>query len=969
MLHTYNPFLVFTSLVISFAAAWLALEFSSRVHAQTSLRRRAVWLLLGSCVLGMGIWAMHYVGMLAFQVPFPMLYDWPTVVVSLFAAVASSGIALYLVSRPVMRLWQLVFGSLCMGGGIAGMHYIGMAAMRMPCETHYQAPLVILSVVLAVVICCVALRICYAARADRDLWSLKRLSSALLMGAAIPSMHYIGMAALRMEPMHDAMAVQTGSNVVHVGSLGTICLVIGALIIMALAVFLSALNRRALSQEEQIAQQSREQSELDQYQRRLLQAFSGLGVGAWECDPATGLFVADAALRSMFEIPEETAAIPRELWRSRVHPDDHVELDRRWRAALLESSSYENEYRVLRTDRGYCRFRTVATIERDKDGNAQRVVGMTWDVTAEHEQRRALLDERERFQRTLEAVGDAVISVNESGAIDYVNPAAAALFALQPDECTGKPLMQVLTTEDENTGKARTNPVTRCREQGGRLFCEDGVLVNHLGRRYNISKQVTLLENDHAVITIQDITAQRTAARALEFAATHDALTELPNRAAFDARLQQLWNGERNNGRVHCLCLLDLDRFKIINDTSGHLAGDALLKQVVRLLRQHLNSGDMLARMGGDEFLFLFQDTNSNRVRVWAQRVLAALERMRFEWQGKPYAVTASIGVVEFDENTASRESLISEADIAMFTAKHNGRNQMGVYQDGGAVLKEMETLGELRLALEQQRFELHAQPIVPVHNTGDQSYFELLVRMRDASGGLVPPAVFIPAAEKYGVMRDLDRWIIRHALESYSRHPFLGDLRFSINLSGQSLSHPELWPFVYEEFRRTAVPPQTITFEVTETGLIENMETAEAFLQQARRLGCRVALDDFGSGLSSLGYLKRFTLDYLKLDGSFVKQMCSSKLDQAIVRSAAQIAHTMNAVSIGECAEDAATVEKLGELGVNLVQGWATGKPRLLQEVLQEHAQQARPAVRRQEQAVPELLSVPTGVTRLAFA
>ncbi len=673
---------------------------------------------------------------------------------------------------------------------------------------------------------------------------------------------------------------------------------------------------------------------------RLVQAFRQAGISAWECDPKTGLFRSDDDLRVLFETTEYPGPVPREVWRERVHPDDREPSDRRWKAALADGPVYENEYRVVRSSGAVRVYRTVASITRNAAGEATLVTGMTWDVTEEREQQRAFMQRQERFERTLEAIADGVIAVDTNQSVVYVNPVAARMLALPRAECLGRPLTNIFFTEHELTGQSRGNPVERCRANGGSPITEDGILVGHSGARYNIRKHVTLLEDGGGVITFHDITGDRLSAKALQYAATHDPLTGLPNRVAFEAHLGKVWKNERQPGRTHSLCLLDLDRFKIINDISGHIAGDALLRQVVHLLKAQVPEGDMLARIGGDEFLVLLSDTDLDQAQAWARDVMSAIEKMRFAWEGKNYAVTVSAGLVQFDSETPSSDTLISEADVAMYSSKCNGRNQAAVFQeDGGAALREMETLTQLRSALEEDRFELHAQPIVSVCSTEEKSYFELLVRMRDTSGALVQPNLFIPAAEKFGMMRELDRWVIRNALQVYSGHPSLGNLRFAINLSGQSLSDVGLWAFVRAVFQKTGVPPETITFEVTETSIIDNITVATTFLQEVRQLGCRVALDDFGTGMSSLSYLKQFAMDYLKIDGSFIKQLGDSPLDQSIVRATSEIARTMQVITVGECAEDMRTVELLQELGVNLVQGWATGHPQLLQEVLCEHA------------------------------
>ena len=344
--------------------------------------------------------------------------------------------------------------------------------------------------------------------------------------------------------------------------------------------------------------------------------------------------------------------------------------------------------------------------------------------------------------------------------------------------------------------------------------------------------------------------------------------------------------------------------------------------------------------MGGDEFLLLFTDTEIREAELLSRRLLQAVEDLRFTWEHRTYSATVSIGLVGIDGAPRSLESLISHADVAMYTAKRKGRNQLTVYQgsDGEAVvnLQEMEMVAGLRSALDENRFELHAQPIVPASGKEAAPYFELLIRMTDKAGKLVPPSTFIPAAESYGMMQAIDRWVIRNALAAYAPTFKAGkNMRFAVNVSAESLSDPTLWAFVHEEFQRSGVPPAAITFEVTESGMIQNLDTAATFLKQAKQAGSRVALDDFGTGMSSLSYLKQFSLDVIKIDGSFVRNLCSTPLDQTIVEAIAKIARSMGASTVAECTEDMETVNLAATLGVDYVQGWATGRPQPLAVVL----------------------------------
>ena len=937
MAYHYDPTLVLVSLLISVLASWMALELSSRVYVRQGQASRWYWLAAGSLVMGTGIWAMHYVGMLAYRVDMRVTYHWPTVLLSFMAAVLASASALYLVTRRTMTWLLSLFGGLIMGGGIGAMHYIGMAAMRMPCSKAYDARLVSLSVLLAVCISIAAIRICYALRSEVNSWSGKRLGASLLMGSAIPTMHYVGMAAVHMQ---GAAGQVNNRATVEVSALSTIGISVAVILFLAFAMLGAALDRRLMGFQSQMKYKEDAHELLSTYQKRLMNAYRRQGVGSWSCDPKTMLFHVDPSLRPMYDMEDDGQLIPREEWLKRVHADDKQLLGERWQRALAGEGHYENEYRVVHKDGTIRHCRTVAVIARDSEGHPNHVEGMTWDVTLERKQQREAEEQAERFHMTLEAIGEGVLSVDQEHRILYANPVACQLIGWTAVESLNRPLMEVFCTQDEQTGQPRTNPVLRCIEQGGTLLGEDGILVSRDGSKCNIRKHVNLIGSQGAaVITFQDVTAARRLEQELVTAATHDALTGLPNRSAFEKNLEKVLGRGPVAGQ-HCLALLDLDRFKVINDTSGHLAGDAFLKRVVSVLKSSVRSGDYIARMGGDEFLLLLQDTPVEEAESLSRRLLKVVEDLRFTWEHRSYSATVSIGLVAFDSSSQSLETLVSHADVAMYTAKRKGRNRLTTYRatDGEAAgnLQEMEIVAGLRSALDENRFELHAQPIVPASGKEAVPYFELLIRMRNRTGELVPPSTFIPAAESYGMMQAIDRWVVRNALAAYAPAFEAGrTMRFAINVSAESLSDPTFWEFVHKQFQTSGVPPSAITFEVTESGMIQNLDTAANFLKQAKMAGSRVALDDFGTGMSSLSYLKQFSLDVIKIDGSFVRKLRSTPLDQTIVEAIAGIARSMGASTVAECTEDMETVSLAATLGVDYVQGWATGRPQPLTVVL----------------------------------
>ncbi len=940
----YDPVLVALSFAIAMLAAWVALEYSGRVSEELRPGRRYLWLGAGSVCMGAGIWSMHYVGMLAYRMDMPVLYDWPTVGASMLAAVAASGVAFLTITRRQMSWPRTVLGGTIMGGGIAAMHYLGMAAMRMPEGITYSRPLVALSVAAAVVISMTALRLTFGLKGHGAGSQWKKVGAVLLMGAAIPVMHYLGMAAARWTAAPGRFGPADLRHALVISQLSAVMVVQVSMLVLAVALLFASWERRVSHFESALHGSRRSYAQLLDHDERLQMAFRAGGVGIWECNPATAEFYVDRSLRDLYGMPPDNKPVPREAWKARVHPDDVASLDQRWASCLAAGSTYENEYRIVRPDGSAKRVRSVASILRGDDGALLRVLGMTWDVTAEREREQETADLAERFRMTLESIGDAVISTDAQQRVIFMNRAACQLTGWRMEEAMQRPLLEVFVTRDEATGQRSRSPVERCIESGGTLLTEDGVLISRNGSCHNIRKQVALMNREHAaVLTIQDTTSARRMEKELQYAATHDALTGLMNRAEFEKQLYRIWEEARTGGRTHCLCMLDLDRFKIINDTSGHLAGDALLREIANLFERNLRPGDLAARMGGDEFLVLLTDCTREHGERCVRDLLRDLAELRFPWEGRLYDITASSGVVYLDRTSPEPEILISQVDVATFTAKRNGRNQVSVYMGGGSGAaghhQEMKIVAGLRRSLEENRFELYAQPIVPIKPTdGSEAAqcFELLLRMRDEHGEMVSPGAFVPAAERYGLMGLVDRWVIRAAMRMHAEHCGPGEgVRFAINLSAESLSDPTLWPYVAEQLAETGISPAVLTFEVTETGLIGNFDHARGFVRSARQVGCKIALDDFGTGLSSLSYLKQFALDAIKIDGAFIRTLQDNVLDQAIVRSIAEIARSMKAATVAECVEDTAMLDLLGGLGVDHVQGWAMGRPQPLRDML----------------------------------
>lgn len=433
---------------------------------------------------------------------------------------------------------------------------------------------------------------------------------------------------------------------------------------------------------------------------------------------------------------------------------------------------------------------------------------------------------------------------------------------------------------------------------------------------------------------------RRRLARQLRHEALHDPLTGVLNRRGFADRLTRVLQSARAEGRRHALCYLDLDDFKVVNDTCGHAAGDELLRHLPALLQPLLRPGDSLARLGGDEFAILLEDCPLDQAAQRAGALRDALRDFRFRWQYRSFTIGASIGVVGIDAASKGPISVLSAADAACYVAKERGPNHAHVcWPHDLAVVRrrgEMRWVARLKGALEENRFRLHYMSIAPIGG-GPPEHHELLLRMVGAKGELIAPGAFLPVAERHQLMPQIDLWVIAHAAaalgQALARAPQLQRHRFGINLSGESLRNPQLLEYVRESFARHQVPGSMIYFEFTETAAIANLGAAVAFMHGLREMGCQLALDDFGSGMSSFSRLKHLPVDFLKIDGSFIRDVVHNPVDQAIVRAVQAVGAQMGLPTIAEYVETEAIRRRLDTLGVQYAQGHAIARPAPLEE------------------------------------
>ncbi len=570
-------------------------------------------------------------------------------------------------------------------------------------------------------------------------------------------------------------------------------------------------------------------------------------------------------------------------------------------------------------------------------------------LDAAHRSEIALNSEKERAEVTLRSIRDAVIATDAGGDIQFMNPIAEKLLGHSTEELRGQPFAGFIRFIDELSRAPIPDPVSASLRGGKVIQLNSGneLLLDRQHSEIAISGTAAPMRLDDGrligcVIALQDVSDAREMTHRLFHQANRDALTGLYNRQSFENQLTALIEGEDFRGRSHVFLYMDLDQFKVVNDTDGHIAGDELLRELGALLYSGLRADDVLARLGGDEFGVLLKRCDAEHAIAIAEQLRRKVEEFRFAWSGHLFQIGISIGLVPFKSGEAKVTELFSAADMACYAAKDGGRNRVHVYTQTDFELAERH--GELRWiaylnrALEEDLFELFLQPIIALDD-GRRSHWEVLLRLKGEHGGeYVSPGTFMSAAERYDLMPKIDRWVILHAFRSLAeaRASAGGEEHsFAINLSGASLGDPSLAGFIRGVQAETGVPWHLIGFEITETVAIRNMAAGKAFIEEFRQLGCSFALDDFGSGLSSFGYLKHLPVDFLKIDGGFVRDLDHDAVDRAMVEAIFQVGRIMGIKTVAEWVEKEGIANALREIGIDYVQGRHFGWPAPLAEYL----------------------------------
>ena len=571
-------------------------------------------------------------------------------------------------------------------------------------------------------------------------------------------------------------------------------------------------------------------------------------------------------------------------------------------------------------------------------------------ASAELERKLALgetLMEKERAQVTLHSIGDGVITTDNKGCIDYMNPVAESLTGWRYHQAMGLSMEAVVHLEDEQSGVVIPDPALRClKEQRVIAPRTDNVLISRGGDRYSIQGTAAPMADAQGnsigvVLVFKDVTDSRRKQKMMVHQATHDPLTGLVNRSEFEQRLEKALLSAKDFENTHALLFLDLDQFKIVNDTAGHVAGDELLKQISSLLAGQLRGRDTLGRLGGDEFAVLLENCPVAKAKKVADMLIDVIREYRFVWDQKTYQVGVSIGIVPITADTTTRKQLMHDADQACYMAKDLGRGRAFTHSE--ADTEQIRHRGEklqrkdIHDALASESFLLLYQPIIALdpEQTRLHTRAEVLLRMLDEQRNVIAPGAFLPAASRFGLMAQIDRWVIERVFTAYP-HIFMQnpDLVLSLNLSAPSIADDSLAEFVIQLFEKSVVEPHQVCFETTESAFSHNLANATRLIRRLDSIGCSFALDDFGSGLASFTALKDLPIDFVKIDGSLIRNLDSDEVACAMVESINSMAHLLDIRTIAENVDGETAIAKLKSIGIDYAQGYYLGDLVPLDEV-----------------------------------
>ena len=697
---------------------------------------------------------------------------------------------------------------------------------------------------------------------------------------------------------------------------------------------------------------------MEHMQRHLRMALDAARMTIWDSDLSDGKVI-DSTVKwfgagtRLLGLPIGDLEQPFATFLQFVDPDDRDELLNTMQGAVDANIGYDVEYRVIWPDDSRHWLAAKAYVICDEQKRPVGTLGVVWDITERKDNEQASARQRELAAVTLRSIGEGVITTDADGETQYLNFIAEQLTGWTLDQARGLHISSTLKLIDDAGAPIPEHAALQClRLRQAIGMSSQNQLVTREGRHIAVEESAAPIWSDAgellgAVVVFRDVSHERKLTKQLSWNASHDTLTGLINRREFEVQIAAALHSAKQDGHVHALLYMDLDQFKIVNDTCGHSAGDLLLQLLSKMLQTQTRDSDILARLGGDELGVLLPHCPTDQAMLIADELRQSIKNFRFVWDEHTFELGVSIGLVEVNHNSKSMTELLMAADQACYLAKERGRNRVHLYQDSDQRLArrqgEMQWVSRLNEAFEHQYFRLYAQPIVGLGHS-EQAHDEVLIRIQPAKGDLILPGAFIPAAERYDMMTAIDRWVIRavcrhvHSL----RHNLPDDqagpeerpptpTQYSVNLSGTSLGDEGLHNYIVEQFIEHDIPPEQICFEITETAVIANLVKAQDFMAGLKALGCRFSLDDFGSGLSSFAYLRALPVDFLKIDGVFIRDIANNAINRAMVKAINEVGHVMGICTVAEYVEDEPTLAVVRELGLDYAQGYAVGTLRPL--------------------------------------
>lgn len=680
------------------------------------------------------------------------------------------------------------------------------------------------------------------------------------------------------------------------------------------------------------------QSVIDANERLKLAADSG-AIGIWEFDVIHNKVKWDSWMFRLYGIVDTPSDDTYTLWAKHLHHEDKAAAELALQEALEGKKLFNTEFRIVWADGSIHHIRGSGSVTRDANGPI-RMVGVNWDVTEQRELASKLAQQHELLQTTLKSIGDAVITTDAEGFVNWLNPIAERLTGWSNLEAHGEPLRKIFHIINEETRAQTENPIETCLTQGKVVgLANHTVLIAKDGSEFGIEDSAAPIRNERgqllgAVLVFHDVTEQRRMSGEMSFRATHDSLTGLINRAEFEARLRKILNKSHEDKSEHALLFIDLDQFKLVNDACGHTIGDQLLQQVSKLLSDTVRSRDTLARLGGDEFAVILEQCSSEQAQRVAQAICDRMDDFRFMHDEKRFRIGASIGLVPVDARWSTMSAVLQAADTSCYAAKEAGRNRVHTWFDTDLAMRarhgEMQWATRIEQAIDENRFELYAQKIEPIDGQECGIHAEVLLRMIDHDGAIVPPGAFLPAAERFHLVTRVDKWVVKNAINWLIRVPQQNLIEvLSINLSGQSIGDKAFHRHLIDILEKLEPSIRhRLCFEITETAAITNLVDASIFIDEVKAFGVKIALDDFGAGASSFGYLKKLSIDFLKIDGQFVRDLIEDPLDAAAVRCFADVAKVVGVKTIAEFVERTEVLNRLREIGIDYAQGYLLHRP-----------------------------------------